>query len=76
MSHTACRQGITAVYHGFMQDLDLAHHDGRYKRVMRPLAKGELLILDWVLHDNAYKIELKGESMRKQRTKIDAAETM
>lgn len=132
MSHTACRQGITVVYHrlpALMQDLDLAHHDGRYKRVMRSLAKAELLILDdfgivpmsaeqlrdlleiideryqkgsilitsqlpitsWheslrdptmadaildrVLH-NAYKIELKGESMRKQRTKIDAAETM
>lgn len=132
MSHTACRQGITAVYHrlpALMQDLDLAHHDGRYKRAMRSLAKAELLILDdfgiapmsaeqlrdlleiideryqkgsilitsqlpiasWheslrdptmadaildrVLH-NAYKIELKGESMRKQRTKIDAAETV
>ena len=132
MSHTACRQGITAVYHrlpALMQDLDLARHDGRYKKVMRSLAKAELLILDdlgiapmsaeqlrdlleiideryqkgsvlitsqlpvasWhesfrdptmadaildrVLH-NAYKIELKGESMRKQRTKIDATETL
>lgn len=55
--------GITAVYYGLpalMQDLDLAHHDGHYKRVMRSLAKGELHILDRVLH-NAYKIELKGE---------------
>jgi DNA replication protein DnaC len=32
-------------------------------------------ILDRVLH-NAYKIELKGESMRKLRSKIDATETM
>lgn len=32
-------------------------------------------ILDRVLH-NAYKIELKGESMRKLRSKIDAAETV
>lgn len=128
MSHNACRQGITAVYHrlpALMQDLDLARHDGRYKKIMRSLAKAELLILDdlgiaplsaeqlrdlleiideryqkgsilitsqlpvasWhealndptmadaildrVLH-NAYKIELKGESMRKLRTKIDA----
>lgn len=132
VSHTACRQGITALYHrlpALMQDLDLARHDGRYKKVMRSLAKAELLILDdfgiapmsaeqlrdlleiiderylkgsilitsqlpvanWhealsdptmadaildrVLH-NAYKIELKGESMRKLRTNIDAAETM
>jgi len=132
MSHNACRQGITAVYHrlpALMQDLDLARHDGRYKKIMRSLAKAELLILDdlgiapmsaeqlrdlleiideryqkgsilitsqlpvasWhealndptmadaildrVLH-NAYKIELKGESMRKLRTKIDATETL
>lgn len=49
LSHTACRQGITAAYHrlpALMQDLDLARHDGRYKKVMRNLAKAELLILD------------------------------
>jgi DNA replication protein DnaC len=49
LSHTACRQGITAVYHRLptlMQDLDLARHDGRYKKLMRALAKAELLVLD------------------------------
>lgn len=49
ISHTACRQGITAVYHRLptlMQDLDLARHDGRYKKVMQSLAKAELIILD------------------------------
>ena len=132
LAHTACRLGITAVYHrlpALMQDLDLARHDGRYKKVMKSLAKAELLILDdwgiapmspeqlrdlleiideryhkastlitsqlpvanWheafndptmadaildrVLH-NAYKIELKGDSMRKLRSKIDATETL
>ena len=132
LSHNACRRGITAAYHrlpALMQDLDLARHDGRYPKIMRELAKAELLILDdwgiapmspeqlrdlleiidvryqkgstlitsqlpvasWhealsdptmadaildrVLH-NAYKIELKGESMRKLRSKIDATETM
>ncbi len=132
LSHTACRQGITAIYHRLptlMQDLDLSRHDGRYKKVMRSVAKAELLVLDdlgiapmsaeqlrdlleiideryhkgstlitsqlpvasWhealndptmadaildrVLH-NAYKIELKGESMRKLRSKIDVAETL
>jgi DNA replication protein DnaC len=132
LSHTACRLGITAVYHRLptlMQDLDLARHDGRYKKIMKSIAKAELLILDdwgiapmsseqlrdlleiideryqkastlitsqlpvanWhealndptmadaildrVLH-NAYKIELKGESMRKLSSKIDATETM
>jgi len=49
LSHNACRQGITAVYHRLptlMQDLDLARHDGRYPKIMRTLAKAELLILD------------------------------
>jgi len=49
LSHTACRQGMTAVYHrlpALMQDLELARHDGRYKRLMRALAKAELLVLD------------------------------
>lgn len=132
LSHTACRLGITAVYYRLptlMQDMDLARHDGRYKKVMKSIAKAELLILDdwgiapmspehlrdlleiideryqkastlitsqlpvasWheaindptmadaildrVLH-NAYKIELKGESMRKLNSKIDATETL
>jgi DNA replication protein DnaC len=49
LSHAACRQGITTVYHrlpAFMQDLDLARHDGRYKKIMRTIAKAELLVLD------------------------------
>jgi DNA replication protein DnaC len=133
LSHTACRQGMTASYHrlpALMQDLDLARHDGRYRKLMRALGRAELLVLDdlgiaplsveqlrdlleiideryqkrstlitsqlpvanWhralgdptmadaildrVVH-NAYKIELKGEdSMRKLRSKIDAAQTM
>lgn len=132
LSHTACRQGMTAAYHrlpALMQDLDLARHDGRYKKLMRALGRAELLVLDdlgiaplsveqlrdlleiideryqkrstlitsqlpvasWhealgdptladaildrVVH-NSYKIELDGDSMRKLRSKIDAAETM
>jgi len=49
LSHTACRLGITSVYHRLptlMQDLDLARNDGRYIKIMRSLAKAELLILD------------------------------
>jgi DNA replication protein DnaC len=49
LSHTACRQGITAAYHRLptlMQDLELARHDGRYKKLMRGLARAELLVLD------------------------------
>lgn len=48
-SHTACRQGMTAAYHrlpALMQDLDLARHDGRYKKLMRTLGKTDLLVLD------------------------------
>jgi len=49
LSHSACRQGITAAYHRLptlMQDLDLARHDGRYRKLMRGLAMTELLVLD------------------------------
>ena len=132
LSHNACRRGIRVVYHrlpALMQDLDLARHDGRYTKIMRGIAKAELLILDdwgiapmspeqlrdllemidvryekgstlitsqlpvasWhealndptmadaildrVVH-NAYKIDLKGPSMRKLRSKIDAIKTL
>lgn len=132
LSHNACRRGIRVVYHrlpALMQDLDLARHDGRYTKIMRGIAKAELLILDdwgiapmspeqlrdllemidvryekgstlitsqlpvasWhealndptmadaildrVVH-NAYKIDLKGPSMRKLRSKIDAIGTL
>lgn len=49
LSHTACRQGMTAAYHrlpALMQDLDLARHDGRYKKLMRSLGRTDLLVLD------------------------------
>ena len=49
LSHTACRQGMTAAYHrlpALMQDLDLARHDGRYKKLMRALGRTDLLVLD------------------------------
>ena len=49
ISHTACRQGMTAAYHrlpALMQDLDLARHDGRYKKLMRALGRTDLLVLD------------------------------
>jgi DNA replication protein DnaC len=49
LSHTACRQGMTAGYHrlpALMQDLDLARHDGRYKKLMRALGRTDLLVLD------------------------------
>ena len=49
LSHTACRLGISAVYHRLptlMQDLELARHDGRYKKVMKSIANTELLVLD------------------------------
>lgn len=49
LSHTACRLGITALYHRLptlMQELDLARNDGRYKKVMKSIANADLLILD------------------------------
>ena len=49
LSHTACRLGITTLYHRLptlMQELDLARHDGRYKKVMKSIANADLLVLD------------------------------
>jgi DNA replication protein DnaC len=49
LSHSACRQGMTAAYHrlpALMQDLDLARHDGRYRKLMSALGRAELLVLD------------------------------
>jgi len=127
LSHKACRDGHVVLYHRLprlLEELALAHHDGRYRKLMQALLKAELLVLDdfglaplsteqqrdlleiiedrydrrstlitsqlpvkhWhdILADptladaimdrlvhNAYKIELKGESMRKSKSKIN-----
>jgi DNA replication protein DnaC len=126
LGHNACRQGLSALYlrlPRFLQELSIAKGDGRYVRVMKTLAKTDLLILDdWglatfsddnrrdvleLLEDrydtrativtsqfpvehwydaigdptladaildrlvhNAYKLVLKGESMRKQKARL------
>jgi len=127
LSHKACRDGHVVLYHRLprlLEELALAHHDGRYRKLMQALLKADLLVLDdfglaplsteqqrdlleiiedrydrrstlitsqlpvkhWhdILADptladaimdrlvhNAYKIELKGESMRKSKSKIN-----
>jgi len=129
LAHKACRDGHTARYlrlPRLMQELPIAKADGRYPKLMRELAKTELLILDdWGLmpmndetrrdlleilddrHDqrstlvtsqlpvdtwheylgeptladaildrlvhNAYRLKLKGESMRKKHSHLTAA---
>ena len=129
LAHKACRDGHSARYlrlPRLMQELPIAKADGRYPKLMRELAKTELLILDdWGLmpmndetrrdlleilddrhdqrstlvtsqlpvdtwHDylgeptladaildrlvhNAYRIKLKGESMRKKHSLLTAA---
>jgi len=126
LGHHACRQGLSALYlrlPRFLQELSIAKGDGRYVRLMKALAKTDLLILDdWGLsalnddnrrdllelledrydtrativtsqfpvehwHDaigdptladaildrlvhNAYKLLLKGESMRKRKAAL------
>jgi DNA replication protein DnaC len=132
LAHQACRQGYTTRYlraPRLFEELQLAHADGRYPKLMASLAKTDLIVLDdWGLtsldtaarrdllellddrhgqhstlvtsqlpvehwHDvigdptladaildrlvhNAYRIPLKGESMRKRRaTKLTAAAT-
>lgn len=126
LAHTVCRAGYPALYlrvPRFMQDLQLAKGDGRYKKLLASSAKPALLVLDdfglapltgeqgrdlleivedrqgrrstlvtsqlpvdhWhsllgeptvadaildrLVHD-AYRIALKGESMRKRKTPL------
>jgi len=49
LGHKACREGLTVQYHRaprLFQDLALAKADGRYPKMMKALAKTDLLILD------------------------------
>ncbi len=131
LGHKACRQGLSALslrLPRFLQELSIAKGDGRYGRLMKALAKTDLLILDdWglatlsdesrrdlleLLEDrydtrativtsqfpvdhwyeaigdptladaildrlvhNAYKVLLKGESMRKRKAKLTTSAT-
>jgi DNA replication protein DnaC len=128
LAQKACRDGFTAMYvrlPRFLRELALAKGDGRYPKLIRELARTDLLVLDdfgtarlddghrrdlleilddrynvrstlvtsqfpvehWYdlladptladaildrLVHNAYKIELKGESMRKQKNPLTA----
>ncbi len=128
LAHKACREGYSSYYvrlPRLLQDLDIGRADGRYGKMLRQLAKAEVLaiddwglgaltdqhrrdlleilddrynlrstilasqipvahwheamgdptladaILDRVVH-NAYKINLSGNSMRKERGKLTA----
>ena len=49
LGHEACRQGLGVLYlrlPRFLQELSIAKGDGRYVRLMKALAKTDLLILD------------------------------
>lgn len=126
LAHKACQEGYTALYlrlPRLLEELTLAHGDGRFPKLMATFAKTDLIVLDdWGLaklnleqrrdllellddrhpnrstvvtsqipvdhwHEiigdptladaildrlvhNAYRIKLKGESMRKQRSKL------
>ena len=127
LAQKACRDGHSVLYQRIprlLQDIAVSRHDGRYNKLIAPLVKCEVLILDDFLispmtreeqrelleivedrydrkacvitsqlpvkawHDgmedptladaildrlvhNAYKLELKGESMRRKRTILD-----
>lgn len=48
-AHKACREGYSALYTRLprlMQDISISKGDGRYPKIMKELAKTELLILD------------------------------
>lgn len=49
LGQMACRLGFGAVYHRlsrFLQDLALARGDGRYRTLLRSVAKADLLVVD------------------------------
>lgn len=127
LAQKACRDGHSVLYQRIprlLQDIAVSRHDGRYSKIIAPIVKCEVLILDDFLispmtreeqrelleivedrydrkasvitsqlpvkawHDgmqdpiladaildrpvhNAYKLELKGESMRRKRTVLD-----
>jgi len=127
LAQKACRDGHSVLYQRLprlLQDIAVSRHDGRYSKLLAPITKCEVLILDDLLispltrddqrelleiveerydrkatvitsqlpvkswHDamqdptladaildrlvhNAYKIELKGESMRRKRSLLD-----
>ena len=127
LAQKACRDGYTTIYQRvprLLQEIAVSRHDGRYNKLIAPVIKCEVLILDDLLispltrdeqrelleiveerydrkatvvtsqlpikawHDamqdptladaildrlvhNAYKLELKGESMRRKRTTLD-----
>ena len=78
LGQKACREDLSVAYHRvprLFQALALARADGRYARTLRQIARVDLLILDdWgpealtdrLVH-NAYRIELSGESLRKNK---------
>jgi DNA replication protein DnaC len=133
LAQKACRDGYSVFYQRLprlLSDIAVSRHDGRYNKIMGPITKCEVLILDDFLisslsreeqrelleivedrydrkativisqlpvkawHDamqdptladaildrlvhNAYKIELKGESMRRKKSRLDQkTETM
>lgn len=127
LAQKACRDGHSVLYQRLprlLHDIGISRHDGRYNKIMGPIAKCEVLILDDFLissisqedqkelleivedrygrrstiltsqlpmnawHDamqdptladaildrlvhNAYKLELKGESMRRKKSTLD-----
>ena len=49
LAHQACRLGYTALYlrtPRLLEDLTLAHGDGRYPKLMRSLSRTDLVVLD------------------------------
>ena len=87
LGHKACRDDRSVLYHRVPRLLDalaLARGDGRYVRLLKSLARVELLILDPTIADavldrlvhTAHRLALDGETLRKppesgKRSKLD-----
>ena len=80
LANGVCRDGVTVLYHRLsrlLAELGYDYGDGRYLNLMKKLTRTDVLvlddrrlnthadaILDRLVH-NAYRIVLKGKSMRK-----------
>ncbi len=57
LAQKACREGYTALYHRLprlLTELEIARGDGRYPKLMRQLARVEVLVLDdWGLENSS-----------------------
>jgi DNA replication protein DnaC len=74
LAQKACRDGHLVLYiraAALFRDLALARADGSLRNLLARLSRVDVLVIDILdrLVHNAHRIELRGESLRKNRSK-------